>query len=65
MKYIFKYLDGARNETDMGEIIDGEEVPFTDKEKCMEEKKQMASYGAITIGPIEVEDNYKLFKPEY
>lgn len=65
MKYIFKYLDAARNETDMGEVVEGKEVPFTDKEKCKAEMNQMASYGALTVGPVEVEDDYKLFKPEY
>ena len=64
MKYIFRYLDGARNETDMGEV-DGKEVPFADKEECRREMRQMASYGALTTGPIEVDDDYKLYKPEY
>ena len=65
MKYIFKYLDAARNEVDMGELVDGEEVPFSDKDKCRKEMNQMSSYGALTTGPIEVDDDYKLFKPEY
>jgi len=65
MKYIFRYLDGAMNETDMGERVNGEEVPFTSEEKCKEEMNQMASYGARVSGVVEVEDDYKLYKPDY
>lgn len=65
MKWIFRYLDGAMNETDMGEIINKEEVPFADKNKCNKEMRRMTQFGAMTAGPIEVEDDYKIYKPKY
>ena len=57
MKWIYRYLDAARNETDMG--------PYDTKEKAQKESDQHASYGAMTTGAIEVPDDYKLYQPNY
>lgn len=57
MKWIFRYLDGARNETDMG--------PYDSKEEAQEKSDRMASFGAITSGAVEVSNDYKLYKPDY
>jgi len=57
MKWIYRYLDGAMNETDMGF--------FQTKEDAQLASDQHASFGAITTGAIEVPDNYELFKPKY
>jgi len=56
-KWIYRYLDGARNETDMDF--------YETQEKAQKESDQHASYGAMTTGAIKVADDYKLYKPDY
>lgn len=56
-KWIFRYIDGARNETDMG--------PYNTEKEASEAGTRMASFGAITSLAIEVDDDYELYKPEY
>ena len=57
MKWIYRYIDCARNETDMGFYETELEAQI-----AADEHK---SYGAITTDAIEVPNNYKLFKPNY
>ena len=57
MKWIYKYLDAARNETEMG--------PYSTKLEAELASEEHHSYGAITSGAIEVPDDYKPFKPDY
>jgi hypothetical protein len=57
MKWIYRYLDAARNETDMGFYETELEAQIASDEH--------ASYGALTTGAIQVGDDYKLFKPNY
>jgi len=57
MKWIYRYIDAAMNETDMG-------FYETEEEAKMASDKH-ASYGAITTDAIEVSDDYILYKPDY
>jgi len=57
MPWIYQYLDGARNEVDMG--------LYDTKEQCKLASKEHASFGAMVSPPIEVPEDYKLYKPDY
>ena len=57
MKWIYRYIDAAMNETDMG-------FYETEEEAQMASDKH-AYFGAITTDAIEVSDDYILYKPDY
>jgi hypothetical protein len=57
MKWIYRYLDAAMNETDMGFYETELEAQIASDEHD--------SYGAIKSRAIEVPDDYELFKPNY
>ena len=57
MKYIYTYLDGAMNDTEMG--------PYNTKEEAEEHRSRHASFGAMTMPVKEVPDDYKPYKPHY
>ena len=62
MAWKYHYLRADRAEVDMGDVIDGKEVPFTDRTKCQEARDQHARFGAMCSQPIEVPDDYQLQK---
>ena len=57
MPWIYTYLDGARNDTEMG--------PYDTEEEAEEHRKRHESFGAMTIPVKEVPEGYELFKPSY
>jgi hypothetical protein len=56
-KWIFKYLDGAMNETEMG--------PYNTKEESEIAREKMVSVGAMTQPSKEVANDYEVYKPDY
>jgi len=56
-KWIFRYIRADREEIDMG--------PYSTREVAEEARKKMSSFGAIcSTEPIEVSDDYELYKGE-
>ena len=53
MKWIFRYLDAARNETDMG--------PYPTEEVAEKVRNRIASFGALTTPSMKVEDSYEIY----
>lgn len=54
IKYIFTYIRADGEEIDIGF--------FDSWEEANEKSKTMAGFGALTSKPIEIEDDYKLYK---
>ncbi len=52
--WIYQYLRADRERIEMG--------PFANREAAEEARKQHASFGAVTIGPIEKPETYKLYQ---
>jgi len=57
MPYIYTYLDGARNDVEMG--------PYETEEECEKHRKKHSSSGAMTMATKWVEKEYKPYKPNY
>lgn len=53
MKWIYKYLRADGEEIDMG--------PFSSEQECSAAMNDHARFGALTVGPTEVDSNYKLW----
>ena len=57
MKYIYTYLDAARNDVEMG--------PYDTEIEAEKHRSRHASFGAITMPVREVPDDYKPYVPDY
>ena len=56
-KWIYTYLDAARNDTEMG--------PYDTWAEAEDHRTRHASFGALTMPVKEVPDDYEPYKPDY